>query len=241
MAAVVVLAVLVVAGVFNSGTSGSSVPDGTPAAYSNAVAAAIRTENTVTGAPWVVVAGIGVDVSSGISQPNAGSFVGNGCTYTAPPGASTTATVLGTPSNATPGKVATWIFFAKNAPGNEVLMMIVNNGNATPADIVTGCSGVSTFAAEGGITAANVIDSTAVATEFDASGGSGFLANYTSVTELFVILGNSSSWGDYPVWEASYTTCSLLAVGGTGSFLVAYYHADSGSLLQGPLSTQHSC
>jgi hypothetical protein len=241
MAVVVVLAVLVAAGVFNSGTSSSSVPDGTPAAYSSAVSAATAEGRVAVGGPWAVVAGIGVGLSSGISQPNAGTFVGSGCTYTAPLGASPTVTVLGTPSNATPGKVATWMFFAKNDSGDVILMMIVNNGNASVAVLVTGCSGVSTFAQEGVINATNVIDSTTVATEFDASGGSTFLANHTSVTQLFVILGSSSSWGSYPVWEASYTTCSLLAVGGTGSFLVAYYYADSGSLLQGPLSTQHTC
>jgi hypothetical protein len=241
LVAVVVLAVLDVAGVFTSSTSSPPVPDGTPATYSTAVAVAITEGKTAVGGPWTPVVGLGIGVSIGISQQSAGQFVGNSCTDSTPPGAPASVSVLGTPSNATPGEVATWAFLEKNASGTVILMVFVSDGNAAPVTYVRGCSGVASFSSESGINATDVVDSTVIASTFNAGGGSGFLANHTSVTRMFVVLGAGSALGGSAFWEASYSTCGFGALGGSGTTLVAYYYASSGSLFNGPILSQVGC
>ncbi|HYA70409.1 MAG TPA: hypothetical protein VEH28_03480 [Thermoplasmata archaeon] len=238
---IVVLAVLFVAGVFSSNAGTSSVPDGTPVPYSKAVAVAISEGQVAVGGPWTVVVGLGIGVSSGLSEPLGPALTGNGCAYANPPGAPSSVVIPGTPSNATPGEVASWVFLAKNVSGTVILMMFVSDGTASPVSYVTGCSGVASFSAESAINATNVVDSTTIAASLDASGGSAFLANHTSATKMFVILGAGSAFGGSAFWEASYSTCGFGAVGGSGAAFVAYYYASSGSIFNGPTSSQITC
>lgn len=237
---IVILAALLFAGVFKSG-GGGSAGMGTAVTFAQAVPVAASEGQTAVGGPWTIVAAIGIGVSSGVTQTSPATFSGSGCTYSTPSGASSVASVLGTPSNATAGAVATWVFLAKNASANVTLMVEVSNGQASLWAFVTGCSGVSTFASMGSIAAGGVVDSSAVATEFNANGGSAFLKNATSVTQFFILLGASTATSGSAFWEVSYSTCSLLATSGTGSDLVALYYATSGSVFSGPTASQVTC
>jgi len=239
VAAIVVLAVLLLSNPFQS--SGSSVGAGTPVPYSQAVPVAIAKGQGAPGGPWTIVAATGIGVASGISDSSPASFSGSGCTFSTPSGGSTVTTVLGTPSNATPGEVSSWVFFAKNASSNAILLLDVSDGQASLWALVSGCSGVSTFTGMSGISASGVVDSTTVAAAFNAAGGSAFLSNHTSVTHFFFLLVASSATEGTSFWEVSYTTCALTATGGSGSSLIGVYNAVSGSLFDGPTATQETC
>lgn len=214
---------------------------GTPAAFSQAVSVAAAEGQNASGGPWTIVAAEGLGVGSGGSQANA-EFVGSGgCTFTPVAGGASLVTVLGTPLGATPGEVATWVFLAKNASLNVILMGEVNDGQASLGVFVTGCSWVGTFASLGVVSGASDIDSTTVATDFDENGGSSFLLNHTVSTQLFVVVGGSSSTDGVAAWEVMYSTCSLFASGGNGTWLSGYYNAETGSVIQSPTLSSGAC
>lgn len=238
VAVAVVLAVLFFAGVFSPSKS-SSVPDGTPSAFSTAVAVAATEGQSAIGGPWTIVAGDGIGISNGLTQPN-WEFVGSsGCTFTPIPGGSSQVTILGTPSSASPGQVATWIFFERNASQQAILLAAVNNGQAEPLILVSGCSTVGTFASLGALSATADVDSTTVAASFDTSGGSSFLTSHPGATQQFIIVGGTS--GNPGAWEVTYSTCTLPATGGTGSWLSGYYYANTGNVLTSPTSGSGNC
>ena len=238
VAAVVVVAVLVFAGVFNSHGS-SSVSNGTPAAFSSAVDVASSQGSTTTGAPWTVVAADGIGIPSGLTEPN-WEFVGSsGCTFTPVPGGSTQVTILGTPANSSAGEVATWVFFEKNASANVILLSTVSDGTLSPLVLVTGCSTVGTFAALSAISSSVDVDSTNVAATFNENGGSSFLASHPGATQSFILIGGSS--GNPGAWDVEYTTCTLTASGGSGTWLSGFYYANNGNVLTNPTPGSGSC
>lgn len=242
VAVVVVLALLFLSGLFNSHGSTSSTPAGTPVPFSEAVPVAITGGEGFSGGPWTIVAAEGIGLKNGVSGPSPASFTSNACTFSTPSGAPASYAVLATPANATAGDVAAWIFFGKNASLNTVLLIEVSNGVAIPMILMSGCaSEVSLFASATAISASSVVDSTDVASELDANGGSTFLSNGTVESQLFILIGGSSSTGGQPVWEVSYSTCALTASSGTGSTLAGYYYATSGTPLMAPSETTVTC
>jgi len=242
VAVVVVLAVVVFAGVFNSsGGSGTTTAAG-PIDYSSALPLASAAAQNTSGGPWTIIAAEGVAVPSTVSQANVGSIGGNGgCTFTPEPGGATEVSIPGTPAGSTPGKVSVWMFFAKNPAGNSILLIAVDNGHATPLVLVTGCATVSTFASFGSIVGADVLNSTTIATAFNAAGGSSFLANGTWQIQLFILLGPSADTGNVPVWDVMYSTCAILATSGPGSWLSGYYYAQSGTAVEPPAAGSGTC
>jgi hypothetical protein len=238
VAAAVVVAVLFFTGVFSSHSS-SSVGTGTPVSFSDAAEVASSQGASITGAPWSVVAADGLGIPSGVSEPN-WEFVGSsGCTFTPVPGGSAQVTILGTPANSVAGDVATWVFFEKNASTNVILLSAVSNGALAPLVLVTGCSTVGTFAGLSAVSASNVVDSTAVAASFNENGGSSFLSYHPGATEMFILIGNSTSTPS--AWDVEYSTCALTASGGSGSWLSGYYDASNGNVVTGPTSGSGSC
>ncbi len=234
----VVLAVLFFAGVFNSSGSGA-VPNGTPSAFSSAVAVAATEGQSAPGGPWTIVAGDGIGIPNGITQPN-WEFVGSsGCTFTPVPSGSSQVTILGTPSSATPGQVATWIFFERNATQQAILLAAVSNGQAEPLILVSGCSTVSDFASMDAVSATADADSTSVAATFDTLGGSTFSTSHPGATQEFIIIGGTATTPG--AWEVTYSTCSLTTTGGAGSWLSGYFYASNGNVLTGPTSGSGNC
>ena len=238
VAAVVVVAVLVLGGVFNSHGS-SSIGTGTPAPFSSAVGVASSQGASSPGAPWTVVAAYGIGIPNGLSEPN-WQFVGSsGCTFTPVPSGSATVTILGTPANTAAGEVATWVFFEKNASGNVIMLSAVSNGAFSPLVLVSGCSTVGTFVALSAVSASVDVDSTTVATSFDTSGGSSFLASHAGATETFILVGGTS--GNPGAWVVEYSTCAIAATGGSGSWISGDYYSNDGSVLSPLTASSGTC
>jgi hypothetical protein len=241
VAVVVVLAVLVLVEEGNSGGT-PSVPLGTAASYSQAWPSAAAEAQAADQGPWTVVAAEGVGLASGISEPDLAEFGGSGCTYTPAQGSPSTLTLLGTPSNATAGTVAAWVFFAKNAGDSAILLIEVSDGTAVPLVVATGSSCVSTFGSLGSIDSTSEVDSTTIAGELGTNGGQTFLAAHAGATQLFVLLGESPATGGAPFWYVTYTTCAFGVASGTGASLTAGYYAASGAQLAPPTSsTSENC
>jgi len=238
----VVLAILFIAGGFNA-SSGGAARVGTPMAFSRAVPLAVDYGRGASGGPWTVVAAEGIGIAAGITQPNTKFLGSGGCTFSPVPGGTESVSLLGTPSNATPGEVATWFFFATNASLEVVLLILVSDGTTTPLVFVTGCSEVSTFTGLSSVSGSSVVDSTTVAASFDQNaGGASFLANHTSATQVFGLIGPSATpSGSSAAWSIMYTSCGLTTAGGSGSWLQAGYDAGSGSLLVGPSAGSGPC
>jgi len=234
--AVAIVAVLAVSGVFSSG---SGVGSDAATSYLGAVGPAMKAANGTAAGPWVLTAALGLGTSGPLTESNAGGIVGSGCSFTPSAGAPTSVMLPATASGATPGAVAAWAFLASNGVANTSLLILVVGGVGTAMGVAVG-SCATTFNSLGAIGTTEV-NSTAIAASFDAAGGSGFLANNTVATKLFVLLGPSSDTGGRPVWEVSYTTCVFATTEGQGSEYSAYYYADTGALLGGPYSATESC
>jgi hypothetical protein len=238
---IVVVAVLAFTLTGGPGTGGGGIPLGTPATYGQTVPIASSEGQLASGSPWTIVAAEGLYLPSGISGPDFNVFGGSGCTYTPAPGSPGTIVLPGTPTNATPGAVATWMFFAKNTALNTILLIEVSNGVAAPLVTATGSACVATFTDLGTITATSAVDSSAVAASLNAGGGTAFLQSHPGAVELFVLLGSSAADAGEPVWSVSYTTCAFAASSGTGSEITALFNATSGDAFSGPTSQSESC
>jgi hypothetical protein len=241
--AVLLVGILAFTGVFSSSGPGATGPIGTPESYREAIVPAISAGNEEAGGPWGIIAAEGFGLPSGITEPNVAGFVGNGCAFTPEPGGQGVLVLPGTPTNATPGAVATWIFFAKNASLEAILLIVVSNGGATVMGAVTGsgsgCTG--TFTGLNEINVTGDVDSTAVAAEFDQNGGTGFLGSNAVATESFILIGASSATGGNAFWEVEYTTCAFTATGGSGNEEIAGYYASTGESLSGPTNQSTTC
>jgi len=173
--------------------------------------------------------------------PNLGSIGGSSCTFTPAPGSPSTLTFPGTPANATPGEVATWVFFAKDVGLDSILLIEVSDGVSVPLATMSGSTCVSTFTQLGEISATSVVDSTLAASQMNHGGGSTFLQAHPEPTEMFILIGTSASLGAGPFWDVSYTTCAFTASSGEGSDIMATYYAASGNPLSGPTTGSTGC
>jgi len=232
---VVVIAVFVLLMGSNSG-GGSGAVVGTPAAFSQTMPLAVAADSSESGAPWTIVAASGLGIPGGVVGANLAIVDGSGCTFTPTSGSPSTITFPGTPSTAAAGTLSTWLFFAKNASENVLLLTEVSDGTALPLVTATGSSCVATFVALSVVNASAVIDSPVVAASMNMGGGSGFLENHTGASQLFVLFGGSPTDGGSPIWSVSYTTCPFTANSGSGSGIIADYYATSGAVLSAPTS-----
>jgi len=244
VAAVAVVAVVVIA-IFvlmiGSNSSGVNATVGTPVPYSQAVATGISGALSASGGPWTLVAAEGLGIPGGVTSPNLDSIGQSGCVYTPSPGAPTTVSFPGTPSNASAGELSTWIFFAKNTAASAILLIEVSDGSATPLVTATGASCVGTFTGLGAINATGVLDSPAIASELNQGGGATFLQNHTGATEVFILLGGESETSGNPTWTLLYSTCGFAATSGSGTEITANYYAVTGTGLSGPTTEAQSC
>jgi len=240
VAAVVVLAVLAFSGVFNASSSGSGAND-TPVAYSAVAALSSTAGQSIPGGPWNVVAAEGIGVPNEISQTSPEAIGGGKCTYSTVDGSPTNVSIPATPSGTTPGKAAVWVFFAKNASLDSVLLISVVGGTVAPLTLVTGCPFVSDFTDLNTIASVSVVDSTAVASEFDQAGGDSFLGNHTLGVQLFILIGGSTFTGGSAVWDLEYSTCVVAAASGPGSWVTADYYAGTGVAIKAPSTVAGTC
>jgi hypothetical protein len=240
VAVVVVVGVLTFAGVFKTSSSSSNAT-GMPTPFSSAAPLAVPSAQGASGGPWTIVAAEGVGVPSEVSQTNISSIGTGGCAFTVVSGGSTEVSIPATPSSATPGELSVWVFFAKNPSLSSILMIAVVDGQAKPLALVTGCSAVSDFAQLGMITASAVVDSTAVASDFNQNGGSAFLTSETLGSQLFLLLGGFSGTDNAPVWDVMYSTCGVASPSGPGTWLSGYYFATNGTAVTAPAQTSGTC
>ncbi|MCI4343176.1 MAG: hypothetical protein L3J92_03550 [Thermoplasmata archaeon] len=237
--AVVVIAIFVL--MIGSNSGGSNPNFGTPAPYSQAIVTGTSGALSASGGPWTIVAAEGLGLSGGITSPNLDSIGQSGCDYTPSPGAPTTVSFPGTPSNASAGELSTWIFFAKNTAASAILLIEVSDGSATPLVTATGASCITTFTSLGAINATGVLDSPAIASELNQGGGATFLQNHTGATEVFILLGGDSATSGNPTWTLLYSTCAFTATSGSGTEITANYYAVTGTGLSGPTTQAQSC
>jgi hypothetical protein len=137
--------------------------------------------------------------------------------------------------------VSVWVFFAKNASLDSILIISVVRGHAAPLSLITDCSVVKDFAGLDVINANAVVDSTKVASEFNQDGGAAFLQNKTWGVQLFILLGPSSATGGSPIWDVKYSTCSVSSTAVPGSWLSAYYYANTGKIVTPPTPGSGTC
>lgn len=238
---VIVLAIVLATGMFSPHSGGPTGPEGPPLSYVQVVSAALSVGATEAGGPWTLVVAEGIGLTNAVSAPNLGGTFGSGCSASLVSGAPTTYTVDATPSNAIPGEVSGWLFIAANAYTGALLMIGVNASSAVPLGLISGCSTVSQFLTMGTITGLPVVNETAVAASFDQQGGTSFLADHTVGYRAFVLLGSSSQYNGQAVWAVIYTTCVVLASGGTGTSIVAAYTAATGVSIVPPTQEATTC
>ncbi len=191
---------------------------GTPLAYSQTVGPTQSALASQSGGPWNPAAVLGI--ASSESPSGAGGIV-SGCTE---PWVNGTFEVApATPSNATAGKVSTWLVISENS-GGVILMTLVSELTSTViasnlAELQGSC--VSAYTGHGAL-ANPVVDSTAVAGSANANGGAGFLSANPGATRAFLLVGG--------LWMVIYTTCDMYQPSaGPGSEFLAAYNATTGS------------
>ncbi len=239
--AVIVLAILFATGAFSSHTGGPSGPFGPPLAYGQVDSLAHGAAANASGGPWVIVGAEGIGVSSAVGGGNAAATLSGGCTSTPIAGSPSSYTLDATPSDATPGEVAGWIFIAKNPSASSILMIAVNATAAVPLGLVSGCSLVTQLDAMASVTGLAVVNETVVVATFDQAGGSSFLTGQSIGIQAFVLFGSSSLTLGQAVWMVLYSTCSPTATGGTGTALVGMYSATTGVSIAPPTEESESC
>jgi hypothetical protein len=234
--AIVIVGVLALSGVFS--TSGGS-STGVTESYASAVGPAGTAAGSAPDGPWTIVAAVGVGIPSSTSESNTAGLIGTGCTFTPETGTPTTLTIPGTASDAPVGTFALWVFFATNGLANTTLLVVVVGTSAGAIGVATG-SCVSDFNGLSAISATDV-NSTTIGASFDSASGSAFLSGNAVMTKLFLLIGASADTANRPVWEAEYSTCAFDATGGTGTEDYAFYYADTGTLVEGPITTSVNC
>jgi hypothetical protein len=237
---IVVLAALALTGVFGPG-GGGTAPSGPPVPYSAAAPLAPSATYGVPDGPWSLVAAEGVGIAAPAPQTNLTSIGADGCTFTAVPGGETEVSVPATPSGAPPGEFAVWVFFAKNPSQSAVLMVAVGGGASRPLALISGCGVVSDFSMLGTLPASGLVDSTTIAAEFDQQGGTSFLQNETLGLEYFLLIAGFAGTGNTPVWDVTYSTCTLTSHGVPGSSLSGDYLATNGTVVTPPRTTPGTC
>jgi hypothetical protein len=239
--AAVLLAAVLALGLLGPGANSASTgPMGTPIDFDAAVARANSEALLAPGGPWTIVLAEGMAIGSGIAGANTAGLVGGGCDVTPAAGSPSVITLLGTPSNASPGNAAQWFFFSTNASDSSVLMMSVNASSAVPIDLGTGSSCMNTFNNLPPLNGSGVIDSVIAAHIFDSDGATAWAQNHTVVTRAFLLLGTSSNGGSF-IWGMTDSTCNLVLASGSGLEYIQAIDASTGSAITSPSQMTVSC
>lgn len=241
VAAVAVIA-LVASGVLSpSGGPGQGVT-GEALSYSQVASEGAQgiLNESPAGAPveWTLVAVEGLGLSTSTSGSNAAGTVGNGCSTTPASGAPSSATLPATPTGSSPGTAAVWIFLAVGS-GGELLFYVVTQAASYPLFILSG-SCLDTFDELGNLTAFTVVDSTVVGESAYSDGGSAFLSSNPNSLQAYVLLGPGLAGSSVPYWAVEYDTCGVSS-SGTGTVWIGVYDAESGGIVNSPMTESTSC
>lgn len=211
VAAVVIVAVLAVAGIlFHKTTPNSTEPFAT---LNEADSVAGPAAGHALSGSWSPVLAAGIRLSALVSVPIASlSSIENltpGCTLTLAPGAPSSLTIDATPVSAPAGHAAFWLIGLSNG-GGSIALASVDLGNPVTLYTLSGNSCPS----EIGDTApfpSTESDSPALVAAANASGGSAFLAQYPSSAQILAGVGGLSVDGftSPPIWEVVDTSCPL--------------------------------
>jgi hypothetical protein len=198
---------------------------GMPVAYEQALSPATTASNEITAdkianGPWSLYGAEGLGLPS--SASGAEGLIAN-CTTVWEN--QSVVTLPSTPSNASAGEVATWVFFFGNATGAFLLTYVTDVAGALQSSngVVVKGSCTSDFSV-GGVVSSSTVNSVAIVPKANADGGTSFLTNHSRVTTLLLLLG--------PIWEVDYTTCSFGASSGTGAIFVAAFYASNETLIE---------
>jgi hypothetical protein len=257
--AIVVIVAVVLVGLFAAhvgpfSTSGSGGSGGSAGeSYSQAASAAQATTSSVSGGPWTVAGGVGVDVSTAVTvnQTELNSTAsGTGCQSHLLSGASAITTIPASSASASSGLSNAWIVLFSNGTLG-VLEVAVFGGSATP--LLTegnygGCSaGIGSLSLPTGY-----LDSPAAATVAYNDGGSAYAAAHSaySLEEILVPTVGVDLGGNTTVisssWEITYTDCDLITEDGStlGGQLPAQFTASINAttgLLSSALNATTAC
>jgi len=226
-------------GILNFG--GGTSPPYPPVSYATAAPLAPAPATTAPGGPWTIVAGEGLAVPTQLPPTNLSSIGGLSCTFAPVSKGQSNVSIPVTPAGTRPGEAAVWVFFAKNSSLNTVLVITVGGGRSVALGYLTGCGTVTDFTQLDAITGVGVVDSTSVAAEFNANGGTPFLDSETVSFQLFLLLGGFSGTHYAPLWEVKYSTCAVESPSGPGTWISAYYYATNGTTVTPPTEDSGTC
>jgi hypothetical protein len=236
--AVVVVAILVVAGLFATGIvrfGGASSASATYETFSQAESTAQSGAGAVSGAPWFAVLGAAISTPVAVLEPatNLSSILAiTNCTFVWPNGKPSNVAIPATGPSAQTGAAAYWTFALKNA-SNVLLLESVSDGTASALLTASGGECTQLIGLLGSFPA-GVVDSPAVISAANQVGGSAFLSAYPNATQVWGAIAGISYLGisSSPDWYVEYTSCGLSAsVDENGSFFNATVGGTSGVVI----------
>jgi len=232
VAVVIVVAIIVIAGVLHPVAQSTVTTYGTPLLYSQAAGPAESAQATMEDGPWTAVAVLGISTGTSVLSGSASQGLGSGCT---PIWSNSSSFVVpATPSNATAGKVSSWIVASQNGTGAVLLTFVSSlTGGVVAANVILMTGSCTSTFREFGVIPGSVIDSSTAVAKANAAGGSSFLAHYSATTEMIGILG--------PYWEILYSTCSFYAPSGSGTQFADVLYAGNGTTFGDEGTTGVSC
>ncbi len=212
---VVVLAAVLVGlyaakvGPFAPSTSPSSSSGGGSGAgetFKAAATTATPAAATVSGGPWSLVGGTGVQLSASvtINQTLLNESFDFGCHTHALPGAATLTSFPATTSSSSSGDSNLWVVIFGNSSGYALEVAVIS-GVATPVLIVPS---FQTCGTSSGLLSlpSDIEDSPSPAAAAWSGGGSGYAANQSTYDVEMIVL-NVTGFGG-PVWVVTYTNCN---------------------------------
>jgi hypothetical protein len=219
VAAVVIIAILFLAGVvFHKSNATTTEPYAT---FDEATSVAGTAASHAATGTWSPVFAAGLRLSSSLTVPVSNlttlTNLTSNCTFSAVSGSPTSITIDATPSSTPQGHGAFWLLGLSNG-GGSILLVSVDLGTATALLLVSGasCAQYTDLLAPFPSTES---DSPALVAAANASGGSGFLAQYPGAVQLLAGLGGLTDYGftSSPEWEVFDTSCPVpLLVNETG-------------------------
>jgi hypothetical protein len=230
---VVVVGALAASGILNPKSSSGPNIIGPAISYSSSAPSGTSTVGNTSGGPWTWIGAEGWNISTSESNPSYNSLGnGAGCTWSAVAGAPSTIVFAATPSNATPGTAATWVYVAVNGAGNVLFVIDALGTTYAAVEGSTGCG--ASFSGTANLSGIHVVDSTKVAASADSNGGSAWLCAHSGATEAFILVGVAEDGTTVAGWDVEYTTCSFGSASGSGDVYSALFDASSGALLETP-------
>jgi len=221
-AVVVTLGVLFEAGlVFH--TSGGGSPSSPWETYLEAEPQAAQAAATLSGGPWSPVFAAGLALLDAITVPatNLTSVLSAiNCTASFPGGVSPSVTVPATPTSAGAGRAALWVVGFRNSTGG-ILVSSVTEGSAA-ALFTAGGASCQQYTVDLLEIASDVADSPTAVGAAASAGGSAFLTQHSTASQLWVLFGGYTIGPieTAPMWTVVDSSCSLSG-GGTGAAFVA--------------------